>query len=140
MPKRFKTRFLSLFRELFLYHSSSLEFRAKVLSVVIAANSAHGGCEQEVLKDIAYATYKDDANRAEILIAAVNEYLQKITDNSSQLFNTLIEDIQKESKLIKRYKDKIDIAQLQKFQNCTHEEDDKIYQLRVLEFLEGVKR
>jgi len=110
-----------------------------VLSVVIAANASHGGCEQEILKDIAYLTYKDDANRAEILIAAVNEYLQKITDNSSQHFNSVIEDIQKESKLVKRYKDKIDLQQLQKFQTCALEEEDRIYQLRVLEFLEGIK-
>lgn len=139
MFKKTRTKFLSLFRELFLYHSSSLEFRAKVLAVVIAANSKHGSCEQEVLKDIAFLTYKDDANRAEILINAVNEYLAKIDDNSSTFFNGLLNEITKECRVIKRYKDKININQLNRFKECGIEGDDKLYQIRIVDFLQEIK-
>ena len=139
MPNRFKTRFLSLFRELFLYHSGSLEFRAKVLAVVIAANSKHDVCEQEILAEIAKQTYRSNADRAQILVNAVNEYVDKIEDNSSTLFNSLINDIEHEVKVTKRYKKKIDITQLNRFVNCSDESDDTIYQQRVIAFLERVK-
>ncbi len=139
MLKKFKTLFLSLFRELFVYHSRSLEFRAKVLVVVIAANSRHGECEQEILKDIAYSTYKDESDRAEVLISAVNEYLEKIEDNTDVEFNYLIKMIEHEIKLIARYRNKIDLEQLQRFCDCTKDEEDRIYQQRVMEYLQGVK-
>ncbi|MGM0623712.1 MAG: hypothetical protein ACQESH_06790 [Campylobacterota bacterium] len=139
MKKRFKTYFLSLFRELFLYHSGSLEFRAKVLAVVVAANATHGVCEQEILKDIAFTTYEKEPERAEILQTAVNEYLSKIDDNSATFFNSLIFAIEKESKVTKRFKNKIDIAQLSRFTACEMSSEDRVYQLRVLEFLKEVK-
>jgi len=140
MGNRLKTYFLSLFRELFLYHSSSLEFRAKVLAVVIAANSKHDSCEQDILKDIAHQTYINEPDRAQILVNAVNEYLAKIDDNSSTVFNRLITDIERETKATKRFKKKIDIVQLNRFVRCNDESDDSVYQRRVIEYLEGIKK
>ena len=51
--KSAKTFFLSFFRELFVYHHTSLEFRAKLFASMIAANKIINVNEYKILKDIA---------------------------------------------------------------------------------------
>ena len=140
MLRRFKRSLQSIFRELLLYHNSSLEFRAKVFAVVIAANSVHGACEQEVLKTLAHDIYNEDNTRAEILIDTVNEYLLSIDENTSESFHAFIHKIEHEAKTTQRFKKKIDMAMLHKFRSCSKDFEDRIYQQRVFEFLKGVKK
>ncbi len=130
----------SFFREVLLYHNSSLEFRAKVFTVVIAANTSHGACEEQRLKELAYSVYHDDSDRAEILIDTVKEYLHTIEDNTSERFNRFIAEIEHEVRVTPRFKKKIDLRALHTFRKCSQNFEDRLYQQRVFEFLKGVRQ
>ena len=56
-----------MFREFVVYHHSSLEFRAKILTLMISANGEMCDCEKQKLEEIAHKIYQDDEGRAEYL-------------------------------------------------------------------------
>lgn len=139
MFKLFKRNVMKIFRELLVYHHSSLEYRAKILTLMISANGEICECEKQKLKEIAYSIYGDDQDRAELLIDAVNEYHTKIITNNGLNFEHLIQQVQKETKEVKRFCEKIDMELLMQLHACMDNEEDILFQKRILEFLENLK-
>ena len=134
-----KRNFMKMFREFLVYHNNSLEFRAKIITLMISSNGEISECEKQKLKEIAYSTYGDDEERAELLIGTVNEYHNKIITNNGLNFEHLIQLVTREVRQIKRFHKKIDMDMLLQLHYCTTEEDDKLFQKRILEFLQSLK-
>jgi hypothetical protein len=128
-----------VFRELLLYHNSSLEYRAKILTLVVAVNGEISECEEKLLYQTACDIYNNDEERSEILVEAVKEYFEKIRTDNGLDFEDLIFQVEKDTKAVQRFVSKIDIVALQKFQECIHEEEDKVYQQRVIAYLAELK-
>ena len=139
MIKKIKRKVKKVFRELLLYHHSSLEYRAKVLTLVVAVNQEISPCEEELLYAIACEVYDNDEERAEILVEAVKEYFDKIISDNGLNFDHLVFQVEKETKAVKRFSDKIDIEALNKFQSCIDNEEDRVYQQRVIAYLATLK-
>ncbi|MBU1668860.1 hypothetical protein KKC13_10625 [bacterium] len=139
MYKRLRRKVKKIFRELLLYHYSSLEYRAKVLTLVVATNEEISKCELELLRKIACEIYNNDEERSEILVETVKEYFDKIITNNGLDFEHLVFQVEQETREVKRFAEKIDIEALTKFQECIDNEEDKIYQQRVLSFLADLK-
>ena len=139
MVKTFKRNVMKMFREILVYHHSSLEYRAKILTLMISSNGAICECEKQKLKEIAYSIYGDDQDRAELLIDAVLEYHTKIITNNGLDFEHLIQLVQRETKEVKRFCEKIDIELLMQLHECMDNEEDILFQKRILEFLENLK-
>ena len=139
MYKRIRRKIKKVFRELLLYHNSSLEYRAKVLTLVIATNGEISECEDALLLKTACTIYGNDEERSEILVETVKEYFEKIKTNNGLDFEHLIFQVEKETRAVKRFSAKIDIEALLKFQECINNEEDRIYQLRVIEYLKDLK-
>ena len=140
MIKKLRRKVKKVFRELLLYHNSSLEYRAKLLTLVVSVNHEISPCEEDLLYETACEIYNQDEERAEILVEAVKEYFNKIITNNGLDFEHLVFQVEKETKEVKRFAQKIDISQFEKFQQCLEDEEDKIYQQRVISFLENLKR
>ena len=128
-----------MFRELLVYHHSSLEYRAKVLTLMVSLNEVIDACEEQALKEIAHTIYFDDEERAELLIDTVKEYHDKIITENGLDFEHLVQEVEKESRAVSRYVEKIDFALLEKLHRCMKEEEDIIFQQRILEFLQMLK-
>ena len=130
-----------MFRELLVYHNSSLEFRAKLLTLMISSNGEVSECEKQKLKEIAHTIYSEDQERAELLIDTVYEFHNKIVTNNGLDFEHLIAQVRKEVKEVKRFCQKIDIDLLMKLHECIDEEDeeDALFQMRIIEFLQMLK-
>ncbi len=139
MIKKIRRKIKKAFRELLLYHNSSLEYRAKVLTLVVAVNHQITPCEEELLYKTACDIYDNDEERAEILVEAVKEYFEKIITNNGLDFEHLVFQVEKETKAVPRFTDKIDIEVLKKFQRCIDDEEDRIYQARVIDYLARLK-
>jgi len=139
MIKVFRRKIKKFFREFLLYHNSSLEYRAKVFTLVVAANETISECEEKLLMEIACDIYKNDEERCEILVETVKEYFEKIITNNGLDFEHLVFQVEKEIRDVKRFSEKIDIDALMRFQDCEMSEDEKLYQLRVIEFLADLK-
>jgi len=128
-----------MFRELLVYHHSSLEFRAKVLTLMISANGELCECEKQKLKEVARSIYADDEARAELLIDTVNEYHTKIITNNGLDFEHLIQIVEKETKEVPRFVKKIDMSLLMQLHECVDDDEDKLFQQRIIEFLQTIK-
>ncbi|MCK4440950.1 MAG: hypothetical protein KAU90_03025 [Sulfurovaceae bacterium] len=140
MIKILRRKIKKVFRELLLYHNSSLEYRAKLLTLIVSVNHHISPCEEKLLYETACEIYNHDEERAEILVETVKEYFDKIITNNGLDFEHLIFQVEKETKEVKRFAKKIDIPQLKKFQKCIDNKEDKIYQSRVISFLEKLKK
>jgi hypothetical protein len=132
-----KRYLLSLFREVFVWHLSSLEFRAKLFGVVIGASNKYSDCDRELLKEICHTIYSDE-DRVETLIDASEEYIRKVIDGELDI-NKLVLNIDSSLKKNARFKSKIILEDLRRFLYCYCDEDDKYLQIRVIEFLESAK-
>lgn len=139
MYKKLRRKVKKVFRELLLYHNSSLEYRAKVLTLVVATNGQISECEEALLNETARHIYDNDEERSEILVETVKEYFVKIETNNGLNFEHLIFQVEQETREVKRFAEKIDIEVLNKFQECIEDEEDKIYQQRVISFLQDLK-
>ena len=130
-----------MFREFLVYHNSSLEYRAKILTLMVSANGEICECEKQILKEIVHEIYQDDLERAELLIDTIHEYHTKIITNNGLDFEHLIQLVLKETKEVKRFAQKIDMNLLRRFETCVDEEseEDVLFQKRILEFLESLK-
>ena len=136
---RIKHHFFGAFRELFVHHHGSLEFRAKIFALVIAA-CPNSKVENYILvKELAHKIYKKDADRANLLMLTTKEIVKKVKDNNGLDIDTLVENIQKELKIVPRYAQKIDVASLKPFLDITYDEDVIAYQKNILEFLQNLK-
>jgi len=139
MFKKIRRKLNKMFREFLVYHSSSLEFRAKLITLMIASNNEISECEEKILKEVACKTYDYDEERAELLIDTVKEYYEKIKTDNGLNFNHLIVLVQREIRENRRFSKKIDIEILKPFSECLKEEDDRIFNQRIIEFLEELK-
>jgi len=140
MLKKIRRKLNKMFREFLVYHSSSLEFRAKLITLMIASDSEINECEERVLKETACEIYDYDEERAELLIDTVKEYYEKIKTNNGLNFNHLIVLVQREIRENKRFSKKIDIEILKSFSKCLEDEDDRIFNQRIIDFLEELKQ
>jgi len=126
------------FRELLLYHHSSLEFRAKLFAALIAANDQYGECELSVVQDAGMALYSDE-DRANTLRLTVEEYLDKVFRDNGLAIDALIEDLMNDLKDIPRYTEKISIDDYQKIVACCEDADNRAYQERIIELYQRLK-
>ncbi len=124
-----------MFREFLVYHHSSLEYRAKLLTLMVSSNGEIDECEKQKLKEIAHSIYADDIERAEVLIDTVNEYHTKIITNNGLNFEHLIQLVESETKAVPRFVKKIDMDLLRQLHECAEDEEDALFQERILEFL-----
>ena len=130
-----------MFREFLVYHHSSLEYRAKILTLMVSSDGEIDECEKQKLKEIAFAIYSDDPERAQLLIDTVYEYHKKIVTDNGLNYEHLIMQVAKETKEVKRFAKKIDIDLLKQLHECIDDEDEeeRIFQERIIEFLENLK-
>ena len=139
MFKNLKRNIIKMFRELLVYHHSSLEYRAKILTLMVSANGEICECEKQKLKEIAHSIYSDDQERAELLIDTVNEYHTKILTNNGLDFEHLIQLVERETKEVPRFTSKIDMELLMQLHECMESSEDILFQQRIIEFLQGLK-
>jgi hypothetical protein len=139
--KRIRNIILNTFREAFIYHHTSLEFRAKIIALVIAANETdeEHKCEIELLKSVCSSIYQKDADRMDLLIMTTMEYVTKVRQNNGLDLDALVLDILKDLRSVPRYYKKIDIENLSVLTRCHYDQDTKDHQKRILEFLEKTK-
>jgi len=139
--KGLKRTVKKMFREFLVYHNSSLEYRAKILTLMVSSNGEICECEKQKLKEIAHRIYGEDQERAELLIDTINEYHTKIITNNGLNFEHLIQIVIKETKEVKRFAQKIDMDLLKTLHACIDEEDEEevLFQERLLEFLQNLK-
>jgi len=126
------------FREVLLYHHSSLEFRAKLYAALIAANEKYGECELAIVQEAGTAIYSDD-NRANTLRLTVEEYLEKVFEDNGLAIDELIEDLINDLKDIPRYADKIRIEDYRKIMDCCDDEESRLYQQRIIDLYQRLK-
>ncbi|HEY9128836.1 MAG TPA: hypothetical protein VIN02_03265 [Sulfurovum sp.] len=139
MFKSLKRNIMKMFRELLVYHHSSLEYRAKVLTLMISSNGEICECEKQKLKEIAHSIYGEDQERAELLIDTVMEYHTKIITNNGLNFEDLIQLVERETREIPRFTEKIDMGLLMHLHECMDNEEDILFQQRIIEFLQSLK-
>lgn len=137
--KSLKRSIMKMFRELLVYHHSSLEYRAKILTLMISANGEICECEKQKLKEIAHSIYGDNHERAELLIDTVNEYHTKIMTNNGLDFEHLIQLVERETREVRRFTSKIDMGLLMQLHECMDSPEDILFQQRIIEFLQGLK-
>ena len=140
MAIRFRLRdyLFNAFRELFLHHHSSLEFRAKLFAAVIAADLEADECEFDLVKAAGMTVYNDE-DRSNTLVLTTREYVTKVLENNGLDIDELIDDIIRDLKAVPRYAKKIDIAQLRPLLECQNDPDVKMYQERMLALFEKLK-
>lgn len=129
----YKLHFLSIFRELFVPHYRSLEFRAKILAAMLIAKKNLVDSDYEDVAQIAKDIYGDDKKRIHILVQTVKEYVDKATQGGELNLDSLLKDIDYELKNIKRYVKKIDFAHLRRLM-INSDEVDAHFQQQVYEF------
>jgi len=134
--KNFKRNFMKMFRELLVYHHSSLEYRAKILTLMISSNGDISECEAKKLQEISKNIYRNDEERAALLIDTVNEYHTKIVTNNELDFEHLIQLVERETRDVPRFVEKIDISLVMQLHECTQDEEETLFQQRIIEFLE----
>lgn len=136
---KIKNFFFNAFREIFVHHHGSLEFRAKIFALLIAADENISDEYYDCIKDIGLHIYQGDEERTNLLIMTTKELVKKITDENNLNYDTLIPHLQKELKLIPRYAKKIDTLLLKPILSVTKDKDTLSYQENILEFLQELK-
>ena len=141
MFKNVKRTIVKMFREFLVHHYSSLEYRAKILTLIVSANGEICECEKQKLKEIAYNVYGNDDERAEVLLDTIYEYQKKILTNNGLDFEYLIHLVEKETKSVKRFAEKINMEHLHMLHECVDDdsEEDILFQRNILEFMQTLK-
>lgn len=134
-----KHHFFNAFRELFVHHHGSLEFRAKLFALIITANEESPADAYATVKNIGLDIYNKDEDRANLLMLSTKELVQKVKDDNGLDIDTLVVHIQKELKIIPRYARKIDIEALKQLVNFSGDKDTISYQESILIFLQSLK-
>jgi hypothetical protein len=136
---RIKHHFFGAFREFFVHHHGSLEFRAKIFALLIAANKKPKVENFILVKELATKIYKEDEDRANLLLLTTKELVEKVKKQNSLDLDLLVATIQKELKIVPRYAKKIDTQSLRNFLLYSTDEDTLAYQENIIEFLEKLK-
>ena len=140
MPTSLKHKLINMFREVLVYHSDSLAFRAKLLTLLVLGNGESiNACEEQKLEEIAQTLYPEDHNRAQVLLEAVHEFYDKITERNNLVYDSLIQSIQDDVKRKPRFAAKIDTKLFSKLNACIEDEDERIFHERILTFLDNLK-
>jgi hypothetical protein len=127
----FKHFLFNAFRELFLYHHSSLEFRAKLFAAMISADYDANECEFDQVKQAGMQIYNDE-DRSNTLVLTTREMVDKVLKNNGLDIDELVEDIIKDLKAMPRYALKIDLSQLEPLLQCQDDPDVTAYQESIL--------
>lgn len=130
---------LNAFRELFVHHHGSLEFRAKLFALMVAVNTAVKEEAYTLIKNIGLEIYQNDEDRANLLVMSTKELVKKVQDDNGLYIDTLVANIQTELRLVPRYAKKIDIPSLSRLLELTTDQDTLLYQKNILEFLQKLK-
>lgn len=136
---KIKNHFFNAFRELFVHHHGSLDFRAKIFALIILANEEIKPDNYIIVKNIGMSIYKNDEDRANLLMLSTKEVVSKVKEYNSLDIDTLIANIQKELKLTPRFAKKIDVDSLEALLNISHNSDTLAYQKNMIEFLRSIK-
>jgi uncharacterized tellurite resistance protein B-like protein len=140
MATSLKHKLLNMFREILLYHSDSLAFRAKILTLYVLGDDGEiSDCEMEKLRAIARAIYPEDHDRAEILLEVVREYYDKISENNNLAYDNLIRSIEEDIRRNPRFVHKIDLDLYADLKTCLATEEDRIFHDRIGTFLKNLK-
>lgn len=134
-----KQYIFNAFREIFVYNHSSLEFRAKIFALVIAADENANEQSFAICKELCLEIYKGDDERANLLLLNTKELVKKVHETNGLDLDTLIANIQKELKITPRYAKKIDVESLEALLRLTIDKDTLAYQESILAFLQRLK-
>lgn len=134
MLRRIRNYFFNAFREIFVYHHSSLEFRAKIYAIFIAGSNEPLNHYQNTLEEIAFSIYQEK-DRAHTLIIAVKEYVKSAHHKKHLGEEPLLIEVIQELRMVPRYALKIETDHLEQLRECTLNQDSKIYQDRLIDFL-----
>jgi len=134
---KFKHYLFNAFRELFIYHHGSLEFRAKIFALVIAANKEAGDCEYETVKTIGMKIYNEE-DRANTLVLTTRELVEKIQARSVNV-DHLVQEIAHDIRILPRYSQKIDTESLELLRSCHDDADTLAYQRHIIDFLRQLR-
>ena len=127
----FKHFLFNAFRELFLYHHSSLEFRAKLFAAVISADDDASDCEFNVVKAAGMQIYNDES-RSNALVLTTREMVEKVLRDNGLDIDALIDDIIRDLRSVPRYALKIEISHLEPLLACQDDPDVNAYQQNIL--------
>ncbi len=136
---RLKRFFFNAFREIFIHHHSSLEFRAKLFALVLSAKDKATVNDYIIVRKIAMDIYENDEERANLLMVSTKEIRKKIEDDNKDVSEILIHSIQKQLKIVPRYATKIEIEKLKDLLAEFNDKDTISYQENILEFLQTIK-
>jgi len=125
---KIKHHFFNAFRELFVHHHGSLDFRAKVFALVIAADPNAKVENYIIVKKTALDIYEGDEDRANLLMLSTKELVKKVQDNNGLYFDTLVVNIQQALKIVPRYAKKIDVESLKPLLELSSDRDIISYQ------------
>jgi hypothetical protein len=140
MPTSFKYKVINMFREVLLYHSDSLAFRAKLLTLLVLGNGdIINECEHSKLQEISHTLYPDDPDRAKVLLEAIHEFYDKITERNNLVYDSLIYSINDDVKRKPRFADKIDTELFGILKECIADEEEQIFHDRIITYLENLK-
>jgi len=136
---KLKHHFFTAFREFFVHHHGSLEFRAKVFALLIASNEDSTEDSYIIIKELGLDIYDNDEDRANLLMLTTKEKVNKVKENNGLDIDILIASIQKDLKIVPRYAKKINLDELNKLLSLTYDNDTISYQENILEFLQNLK-
>ena len=136
---RIKQHFLNAFRELFVHHHGSLEFRCKIFALILASNEDTKNEDYEIIKDLGMKIYNNDEDRADLLMMTTKELVEKVKEDNGLDIDTLVLNIQKDLKIVPRYAKKIDLETLQPLLELAQDKDTLSYQENIVEFLKNLK-
>lgn len=140
MFQKLKHYFRSAFREIIVYHNSSLEFRAKLFAIVAGVDKHISAAEEAIIKASALEIYNQDKNRATTLWLATKEYVEKIHRNNDLGIDELARDIEKLVKRNRRFVHKINTTHLMPIIEAQEDKDTQDYQVHIVDFLNRLKR
>lgn len=117
-----------------MYHSSSLEFRAKIYAAILLPKGQISDKDYKILKELADEIYPKQPLRADLLVSITKEYVFRVNTYKEYTLDRLLEDIDYDLKHNKKFIQKINFQRLR----CLINADSKGYALvqqRVYEFL-----
>ena len=99
----FKNHLLSVFREVFIPHHRSIEFRAKIFAAMLLAKKKQTDEDYDAIKDIAGEIYPGDEQRIGVLVSIVKEYILKAKTYKGLNLDSLLKEIDRDIKNNKKY-------------------------------------
>jgi hypothetical protein len=139
MLRKLKFKLLNMFREFLVYHSSSLEFRAELILLMIMSDGKIEACEEEIIKEISEEIYSEDKDRARLLSETIHEFHDKIITKNVLEYTYLITKISNDIKRAQIFDNKIIIEHLRRFRTCLDYEENQIFHDRIICFLQVLK-